>query len=355
METQALGNRHQHGIGGCQRGQGNKADTADKGAGFPPGGLDCQAALANAAETQQAQEPAVRIGQQIPNLGEFHLAPDKWSRLHRKVVAGRRCGRRELSKDRWQRVTCIPLLLVQSACPDLLIEGGRRFIRRHTKFRIQYLATGRILGEGSRAPACLCQQAHQLAVGRLMQGIELQEALAVANGRFKLTAGSCLVDQLLAGRNDQVPQPFALHERPLLKGRAAVHVEAVQEVSFVERCGCRIMTPGTLTLQFEAINGDRRVEIEGNTLAGDQQIGAKLLAQAVKRATQIRARLFLAAVGPEELCQRVTRQRPALAGQIDQQRLGAARVEVQPLHFVVVCSADTIAYPDRQPAQRLDP
>ena len=158
-----------------------------------------------------------------------------------------------------------------------------------------------------------------------MQGIELQQALAVANGRFKLTAGSCLVDQLLAGRNDQVPQPFPFHERPLLKGRAAVQVEAIQKVSFVKRCSCCIIALGTISLQFETVHGNGRVEIEGNTLAGDQQIGAKRLAQAVKTTTQIRARLFLAAVGPEELRQRVTRQRPALAGQIDQQRLGAAR------------------------------
>ena len=64
-------------------------------------------------------------------------------------------------------------------------------------------------------------------------------------------------------------------------------------------------------------------------------------AQAVYGSAQVGARLFLAAVGPKDLRQRLPRQRPALAGQIDQQRLGAARVEVQPLRFVIVRSADT--------------
>ncbi len=52
-------------------------------------GLQGQASLPDASRSDQRQQAAVRIGQQLLDLGEFLIAPDKGCGLGRQVIGGR--------------------------------------------------------------------------------------------------------------------------------------------------------------------------------------------------------------------------------------------------------------------------
>ena len=104
-------------------------------------------------------------------------------------------------------------------------------------------AAGFVLGERGAALAGLRQQAHELAVGGFVPRVELQQALGVGGGGVELARGRGLVDELLVGRNRQGAQALAFQQRPLLKGRAAVEIEARQKVAAIERNGQRPSSP----------------------------------------------------------------------------------------------------------------
>ena len=85
--------------------------------------------------------------------------------------------------------------------------------------------------QARRCVGRVCQQAHELAVGGFVPRVELQQALGGSGGGFELARGCGMVDELLEGRNRQGAQALAFQQRPLLKGRAAVEIEAPKEVT----------------------------------------------------------------------------------------------------------------------------
>ena len=88
------------------------------------------------------------------------------------------------------------------------------------------------------------------------QRVELKQALGVGNGGVELTRSRGLVDELLISGNRQGAQPFAFQQRPLLKGRAAVEIEAREKVAAIERNGRCQLPGGKIALKLPGIQVD---------------------------------------------------------------------------------------------------
>jgi hypothetical protein len=86
LQTQTLGKRHCHDLGGFHRGQRDKTDTISKTAGLAGGCFDGQARLADAAGAEQGQQSTVRVGEQRLDLRQVCAAPDEGRGLSREIV-----------------------------------------------------------------------------------------------------------------------------------------------------------------------------------------------------------------------------------------------------------------------------
>ncbi len=85
-----------------------------------------------------------------------------------------------------------------------------------------------------------------------MQWIELEQPLGAGDGSVALASGRTLEAELLIRRNRQGAQSFAFEQRPLLKGRAAVQVKAIEEIACVTRGGGSKLSPSQVG--FESRN-----------------------------------------------------------------------------------------------------
>ena len=77
--------------------------------------------------------------------------------------------------------------------------------------------------------------AHQLPVGLLAPGVQLDLALGVAAGLLVVAAPLVVVGQVGQRVERPLVQPLALQQLPLLEGRAVAQRELGQEIAAVER------------------------------------------------------------------------------------------------------------------------
>ena len=180
--------------------------------------LQSQARLAAAAGANQAQQPAGRVGQNLRNLGQFALSPDKGRQLGRKVVRGEDIGRRQLA-----------------AIPDALIECSGLGLRRDIQLCLECATAGLVLGQGRIALPVEGQHAHQLPLGGFIPRGQFYLAPGIPTGTLILAPLCKVDDQSMQG--DQCPAEKLLprEQRPILKRCAAAQVQAVQKAPPVQR------------------------------------------------------------------------------------------------------------------------
>ena len=80
-------------------------------------------------------------------------------------------------------------------CADGLVERRRLDERRHTELLVDDPYALAVLVDGRRTIAELCVQAHQRAVGRLVERVEVQPSLGVDDGRGQLAGGRASIDE----------------------------------------------------------------------------------------------------------------------------------------------------------------
>ena len=188
---------------GGQRRQLDEEDTVGVGGEAGAGQLQGQPGLAHPARAHQGQQPHLLLAQQSGERGQVGLAPDQRRERRRQVMTGRRgiTGRR-----------------CQGAAADALVQPARLHVGFDTQFLVQRLPAPLVLPEGRVALSQQRQPVHQLAVGRLVPGFQLQLAAgAVAHRRI---VGGLLVrrGQSRQGVQHRAMQLLPLHQRPLLEG-----------------------------------------------------------------------------------------------------------------------------------------
>ena len=110
-------------------------------------------------------------------------------------------------------------------------------------------------------------------------------------------------------------QSLAFQQRPLLEGRAAVEIEAAEKVAAIKRHGRGKLPGGKMPFKLPGIQFDDGIGVERKLLARDQQIGFNLPAQAVEGNVQVRTRLLLRPLRPQQLGEFIASQGAVLAGQ----------------------------------------
>ena len=84
---------------------------------------------------------------------------------------------------------------------------------------------------GRRSVAALRVQAHQRAVGGLVQRVEVQPSLGVGDGLVELAGGRAGLDESGARRGHHPAQPLGLPRLPVIEVGAVAEAEAGQQVA----------------------------------------------------------------------------------------------------------------------------
>ncbi len=238
-------------------------------------------------------------------------------------------------------------VLAPYAGAQLLVELPGLLARLRPQLPRQRRHAGAV---GLRHPGAVApqrRQAHQVAVGRLVRRVVLDQPPDVGEGGGVVPARLRLRDGTLQQAGEGLAQPRPLGQQPLV-------VELGQQVAPVEphRAGNRLGRVGLSCgrLELRHVEGVRRVGPPGEGWSLQVEIAVGVgqgQAQVVDQPAQVGARLPLTGVGPVEIGQLRARLRHAgVQHQPGHQRLQARRVEG---------GHRTVARDELKPAQELQP
>ncbi len=236
---------------------------------------------------------------------------------------------------------------------DSLVEQDCGFLGPDAELLLEYRGAFRILAQGRRALAGPGMEAHQLTMGRLVQGIEGQPAPGKADGWFELAVDTVPAHQSLQGIGQFPAQRLGLQELPIIKVGAILQAEAAQKVtpdqghcigqgSYTGGAGLRCRVPvgvalGQVLPELGHIHPERLSSagraasrgIEPDLLPIDLQPGpVKGFTEGVKRATQGGPAAGAVVLGPEQVDQGIAPVALARDGKVNEKGDGFAPVEL---------------------------
>ena len=300
------------------RRQVDEADAA--GVVAPPvgGHLQGQAGLAHARRADDRHQAHVRPREQAGERGQLRGAAEQRRRRHRhgRPVGGRRRAR--------------PL---DRAGAEARGERGRLGVGLGAELLGQHAAAALVLRQRRLALAAGGEEQHELPVGVLAPGVERQQPGGVVDPGGVVAPLGGVDGQLVEGVQRELAQALALGGEPLVEGGGAVDGEARQQLTAVElrrgaeplqrrrragrRPGVRPAQRGLERLDVEPAGGGA---VEGDRLAGDQQVAAGGAAQVGQDGAQVLAGGGVGQVAPQQRRERLAGVRPAGEGEVGEQR-----------------------------------
>ena len=301
------------------------------------GRLDRQPRFAGAARPYDCEQTAIRVRQARGHLIHLPSPPDEGGGLCRQVVYRHLHGRRDLV------LQALDVLRQQQTLANLFDKFAGFRLRLHTEFLRQHAHAFLVLAHGSRTVAGLGVEAHQGAVGRLVQGVQCQPAAGIGDCQVELPPSRLGVDmgQLVQHRRQFALQRLALQKLPGVELRRIRQREAGQEVAAIDVGGQRQGLDAAITQMGRGmvVRGGRS---EQAAKLGDVHVQTRLLRQCelairaiqpllsqrvvqrVERMAEIGSHAFVAQFRPEQSSQHIATVRLLRHGKIDEKANGLA-------------------------------